>query len=124
MKAAAHKRRRRVVRDEGPDPIDVFVGRRMRERRLQEGLSQTALAEQLGVCFQAVQKYKPLVTAFRQAPCFGLVRRSVSRRATSSKATRVPLRSAPGSRSCGGRRWQRRRLTPRYPYAPRRLRGV
>ena len=58
MKATALKRRRRVVRDEGPDPIDKFVGGRMRERRLQAGLSQPALAKQLGVSFQAVQKYE------------------------------------------------------------------
>ena len=58
MKAAALKRRRRVVREDGPDPIDLFVGGRVRERRLQAGLSQLALAEQLGVGFQQVQKYE------------------------------------------------------------------
>jgi transcriptional regulator with XRE-family HTH domain len=54
----ALKRRRRVVSEDGPDPIDVFVGMRVRERRLQAGLSQPALAKQLGVSFQAVQKYE------------------------------------------------------------------
>ena len=58
MKAAALKRRRRVVREDGPDPIDLFVGSRVRERRLQGGLSQLALAERLGVSFQQVQKYE------------------------------------------------------------------
>jgi transcriptional regulator with XRE-family HTH domain len=58
MKAASLKRRRRIIKDEGPDPIDVFVGKRVRERRRQENLSQTALAARLGVTFQAVQKYE------------------------------------------------------------------
>jgi transcriptional regulator with XRE-family HTH domain len=58
MKAAAFKRRRRVVLEDGPDPIDKYVGKRVRERRLQAGLSQLALAELLGVGFQQVQKYE------------------------------------------------------------------
>ena len=58
MKHATLKRRRRVVREDGPDPIDLFVGGRVRERRLQAGLSQQALAELLGVSFQQVQKYE------------------------------------------------------------------
>ena len=52
------KRRHRVVLEDGPDPIDVFVGKRLREGRLQAGLSQSAVAVQLGVTFQAVQKYE------------------------------------------------------------------
>ena len=55
---APFKRHRRVVRDEGPDPIDKHVGQRVRERRLQAGLSQLALAGQLGVSFQQLQKYE------------------------------------------------------------------
>jgi len=41
-----------------PDPVDVEVGQRIRVLRLQSGLSQTALAHQLGVTFQQVQKYE------------------------------------------------------------------
>jgi transcriptional regulator with XRE-family HTH domain len=41
-----------------PDPVDVEVGHRIRIQRLQSGLSQTSLAEQLGVTFQQVQKYE------------------------------------------------------------------
>ena len=41
-----------------PDPVDVEVGQRIRIERLQSGLSQTSLAEQLGVTFQQVQKYE------------------------------------------------------------------
>jgi transcriptional regulator with XRE-family HTH domain len=58
VKAASPKRRRRTVVNDGPDPIDVFVGKRVRERRRQENLSQTALGSRLGVTFQAVQKYE------------------------------------------------------------------
>jgi transcriptional regulator with XRE-family HTH domain len=40
------------------DAIDVEVGQRIRIQRLQCGLSQTALAKQIGVTFQQVQKYE------------------------------------------------------------------
>ena len=41
-----------------PHPIDTYVGGRMRLRRIQLGLSQGALANKIGVSFQAVQKYE------------------------------------------------------------------
>ena len=41
-----------------PDPVDLEVGHRIRIERLARGLSQTALANQLGVTFQQVQKYE------------------------------------------------------------------
>ena len=44
--------------DDAPNPIDVYVGGRMRLRRVQLGLSQGALASRIGVSFQAVQKYE------------------------------------------------------------------
>jgi transcriptional regulator with XRE-family HTH domain len=44
--------------DDSPHPIDVYVGGRMRLRRIQLGLSQGALASKIGVSFQAVQKYE------------------------------------------------------------------
>ena len=40
------------------DEVDRIVGRRLRERRLELGLTQAALAEALGVRFQQVQKYE------------------------------------------------------------------
>ena len=43
---------------QGPDPIDVQVGARVRARRHALGLSQTQLAESLGITFQQVQKYE------------------------------------------------------------------
>jgi transcriptional regulator with XRE-family HTH domain len=41
-----------------PDPIDVSVGARIRARRLELGMSQTKLANALGLTFQQVQKYE------------------------------------------------------------------
>ncbi len=41
-----------------PDPIDVEVGARVRLQRKALGLSQTALADALGLTFQQVQKYE------------------------------------------------------------------
>lgn len=43
---------------EGPDPIDIHVGQRVRARRKMLGLSQTQLGHELGVTFQQVQKYE------------------------------------------------------------------
>ena len=37
---------------------DVHIGRRVRERRVAMGLSQSELAEGLGISFQQVQKYE------------------------------------------------------------------
>ena len=42
----------------GPNPIDVHVGRRVRIRRVLCGMSQTALATELGLTFQQLQKYE------------------------------------------------------------------
>lgn len=44
--------------DIGPDPIDIEVGHRIRVRRKWLGVSQSTLAEHLGVSFQQVQKYE------------------------------------------------------------------
>jgi transcriptional regulator with XRE-family HTH domain len=48
----------RVMTDDGPDPVDLHVGARVRARRQLLKLSQAALADQLGVTFQQVQKYE------------------------------------------------------------------
>jgi transcriptional regulator with XRE-family HTH domain len=46
------------VRARRADSRDAEVGRRVRSRRLEQGLSQTELAEKIGVTFQQVQKYE------------------------------------------------------------------
>jgi transcriptional regulator with XRE-family HTH domain len=42
----------------GPHPIDIYVGARVRLRRKEMGISQEALANALGLTFQQVQKYE------------------------------------------------------------------
>ncbi len=49
---------RRIVKDDGPHPIDVFVGRRVKERRTLEGMSQRTVATNLGLTFQQLRKYE------------------------------------------------------------------
>lgn len=39
-------------------PVDLYVGARLRVRRKVLGLSQTQLAEALGITFQQIQKYE------------------------------------------------------------------
>jgi transcriptional regulator with XRE-family HTH domain len=41
-----------------PDQIDVYVGNRVRMRRVMIGLSQERLGEKLGLTFQQIQKYE------------------------------------------------------------------
>ncbi len=41
-----------------PNPVDVHVGGRVRQRRLLLGMSQTNLGDALGLTFQQVQKYE------------------------------------------------------------------
>ena len=43
---------------DGPHPIDLHVGARVRMRRLMLGMSQDTLGEALGLTFQQVQKYE------------------------------------------------------------------
>jgi transcriptional regulator with XRE-family HTH domain len=42
----------------GGDPRDAEIGKRVRTLRLQRGLSQTELGNQISVTFQQVQKYE------------------------------------------------------------------
>jgi transcriptional regulator with XRE-family HTH domain len=50
-------KRRKVVVD-GPDPIDRHVGGLLRLRRAQVGLTQSELADKVGLSFQGLQKYE------------------------------------------------------------------
>lgn len=52
MTANAVERTRRL------DPIDLFVGKQIRQRRKRMGISQVQLAEKIGITFQQVQKYE------------------------------------------------------------------
>ena len=56
--------RSRRPRGRGPrktetfDPLDIYIGRRLRERRIELGMSQQELAAELGLSRQQVQKYE------------------------------------------------------------------
>lgn len=50
--------KRRVVCEEGPDPVDKHVGAVIRRQRMFKGLTQSDLGKALGLTFQQVQKYE------------------------------------------------------------------
>jgi transcriptional regulator with XRE-family HTH domain len=52
------RRRQRTVLSDGPHPIDIYVGSRIRHQRALAGLNQTQLAMKVGVTFQSIQKYE------------------------------------------------------------------
>jgi transcriptional regulator with XRE-family HTH domain len=52
------RRRRRTIVADGPHPIDVHVGARIRLQRIMRGLTQSDLAKLVGISFQSVQKYE------------------------------------------------------------------
>lgn len=47
-----------MANDRIAQKVDKFVGARVRQRRLELGISQEKLAEKLGVTFQQIQKYE------------------------------------------------------------------
>ena len=68
-----------------PDPVDVEVDTDQIER-LSRGLSQTALATQLGVTFQQVQKYEKGVNRVGAGRLTKIAKSSVCRSTRSSPA--------------------------------------
>ena len=54
MRAKAPGRQRRI----GPDPIDVHVAMRVRERRIELGLTQPDVAAEVGITFQHLYKFE------------------------------------------------------------------
>ncbi len=63
-----------------PHPVDVHVGKKLQVRRTLCGLSQSELAERLGITFQQLQKYES-----------GANRTSASRLWEASKVLGVPV---------------------------------
>lgn len=47
-----------TAKRDGPHPVDIHVGNKIREARLLCGMSQTKLGTALGVTFQQLQKYE------------------------------------------------------------------
>ena len=66
--------------DSGPNPVDVYIGNKVKARRLILGLSQEELAKSIGLTFQQVQKYER-----------GTNRISVSRLIDIGKALKAPI---------------------------------
>jgi transcriptional regulator with XRE-family HTH domain len=46
------------MKQRSPSKVDVYFGKRLRMRRLEQKMSQSQLGEVLGVSFQQVQKYE------------------------------------------------------------------
>lgn len=46
-----------------PDPVDVHVGRRLRDIRLSRGLRQVDLADRMGITQQAVSKFEDAINS-------------------------------------------------------------
>lgn len=78
MKNRRSSRGRRA--DGSPNPIDVYVGARVKMRRTLLGMSQEKLGEAIGLTFQQVQKYER-----------GLNRISASRLFDIGKVLEVPI---------------------------------
>ena len=55
---AIKKTRAPFKKKEGPTPVDVSVGQRLRQRRLMMGFSQDMIAKSTGLTFQQIQKYE------------------------------------------------------------------
>lgn len=86
-----------MARIGGPEEVDCYVGARISLRRSAMGLSQTALAQQLGVSFQQVQKYETgqnRISASR-------LHRVATVLATSVEAFFPPVKTARGAADTG-----------------------
>jgi transcriptional regulator with XRE-family HTH domain len=55
---AKPRQRRRTIIVDGPHPIDLHVGSRIRLQRILRGLTQSDLAKLVDISFQSVQKYE------------------------------------------------------------------
>ncbi len=68
------KAKSRRGRGKGISPIDIHVGRRVRQRRTLLGMSQTTLGDTLGLSFQQVQKYENGTNRISASRIFNLSR--------------------------------------------------
>ncbi len=53
-----HKQNRGKQPDRAPNPVDIYVGQRIKLRRLSLGFTQEQLAQSLNLSFQQLQKYE------------------------------------------------------------------
>jgi transcriptional regulator with XRE-family HTH domain len=76
VRAKSRRRRKQI----GPDPVDIHVAMRVRERRIELGISQPKLAAALGIAYQQLYKYEKAKNRISASRLFGL-----------SKALGVPI---------------------------------
>ncbi|MGH7090673.1 MAG: helix-turn-helix domain-containing protein [Stellaceae bacterium] len=58
MAPGPRRPRRHTAKEHGPDPVDIYVGRRLRLARELAGLTQVEVGTRLGMSFQVIQKYE------------------------------------------------------------------
>jgi transcriptional regulator with XRE-family HTH domain len=81
-----------------PHPIDRLVGSRVRLFRTAQGLSQTSLAQDLGITFQQVQKYENGTNRISASRLFDISRLlGVSVTELYGNAQDIALGTAPGA---------------------------
>ncbi len=61
-----------MAADQEPHLVDIHVGARLRMRRKAMGLSQTQLAESIGITFQQLQKYERGVNRVSASKLYGM----------------------------------------------------
>ena len=69
-----------LTHNEGPNPVDIHVGSRLKLRRVLIGMSQDQMGKALGLTFQQIQKYER-----------GINRMGASRLFQMSKLLNVPI---------------------------------
>lgn len=79
-RAANGRLRSQTAEDDAPDPVDISVGGRLRQRRTLLGMSQEKLGRAVGLTFQQIQKYER-----------GVNRIGASRLLQLSRALAVPI---------------------------------
>ena len=70
----------RQRRNKDPHPVDIHVSMRVRERRIELGLTQPAVAAELGITFQHLYKFEKAKSRISASRLYGL-----------SKALGVPV---------------------------------
>ena len=82
--------------EKSPNPVDLYVGGRIRMRRRTLGVSQEKLAEDLGLTFQQVQKYERGANRVSASKLYEIARSLSTPVAFFFEGLNDPTTSAPG----------------------------
>ena len=93
---------RRTVAKDGPDPVDVHIGSRVRLRRTLLGKNQTQLGEAVCLTFQQVQKYERGINRISASRLYELSRVLGT---PSRYETHLCLKARIGTRGCAENQW-------------------